>query len=52
MYVANKGKTAPKMERRKVLAAIAEAALYEKLLVFDCFEGGAQLRMKKTYNMR
>lgn len=28
MYIANRGKTAPKMERRKVFAAIAEAALF------------------------
>ena len=30
MYVANRGKTAPAMERRKVFAAMAEAALLKK----------------------
>ena len=30
MYVAKRGKTAPKRERRKVFAAIAEAALQDR----------------------
>ena len=30
MYVAKRGKMAPKRERRKVFAAIAEAALEER----------------------
>ena len=52
MYVANNGKMAPKMERRKVLAAIADAALHNPHLVVDQLEGGVLLEMRKTYNIR
>ena len=35
MYVANRGNTAPKMERRKVFAAMAEAALEGSTISWD-----------------
>ena len=38
MYVAKRGKTAPKRERRKVFAAMAEAALGESMVSWEIGE--------------
>ena len=54
MYMLKRGKTAPARERRKVLAAIAEAALGGMLVseFLGVEEGGKMGRKGKTYNMR
>ena len=49
MYVANSGKTAPAIERRKVLAAMAEAALRKDQ---RRSLGKVDTGMVETYNMR
>ena len=48
MYMEKSGKTAPAMERRKVLAAMAEAALSDH----QSLDLRNPPRTGKTYNMR
>lgn len=51
MYVAKRGNTAPKRDRRKVFAAIAEAALQGGMISWG-IEMGTVGQGQVAYNMR